>query len=69
MMARGRKKKKKFTTGREKTDLISSYSDKYIEMGKDGKRVRHVCFSLLTDLFVMREWRGWESGEKWLHCV
>lgn len=28
-----------------------------------------ICFSLLTDLFVMREWRGWESGEKWLHCV
>lgn len=63
--------KKQFTTGREKTDLISSYSDKNIEMGRDGKRVRHVCFLLLTELFVMREWggRGWESGDKWLQCV
>lgn len=40
-------------------------------MGRDGKRVRHVCFLLLTELFVMREWggRGWESGDKWLQCV
>lgn len=55
----------------KKTDLISSYSDKNIEMGRDGKRVRHVCFLLLTELFVMREWggRGWESGDKWLQCV